>query len=141
MIDSCSPRKLDPGFEQTYSIPSDLITSTMKSEPERLSVNTSSFAGSPISASGGTGVGGTLRASSSCARTAVGVAASAAAPTAALFRNARRSIGSAELFFREPSLSLRTVAPPHHLSVLYHSPARPARDGRKSMSRWAGKQG
>src|SRR5215471_21574946 len=35
MIDSCSPRKLEPGFAQTYSKPSDLNTSTMKSDPLR----------------------------------------------------------------------------------------------------------
>src|SRR5690242_17227875 len=108
MIDSCSPRKLDPGLEQTYSIPSDLITSTMKSEPERDSVRTSSFAGVPISASGGIGAGGAFRAWSCCAREDAGFVANTVAPTAALFRNARRSIGPlGKLFF-----DFRTTAPP-----------------------------
>src|SRR5919202_790007 len=35
MIDSCRLRKLDPGLAATYSIPSALMTSTMKSEPGR----------------------------------------------------------------------------------------------------------
>src|ERR1700730_9460178 len=104
MIDSCRPRKLDPGLEQMYSMPSDLMTSTMKSEPERVSVRTSSFAGVPISASGGMGGGGTLRASICRAREAAGLAASTAAPPAALFRNARRS----RFFLGEAFLDLRT---------------------------------
>src|ERR1700719_345304 len=108
MIDSCRPGKLDPGLEQMYSMPSDLMTSTMKSEPERVSVRTSSFAGVPISASGGMGGGGTLRASICRAREAVGLAASTAAPTAALLRKARRS----RFFLGEPFLDLRTTAPP-----------------------------
>src|ERR671933_451754 len=33
MIDSCRLRKLEPGLAATYSRPSDLMTSTMKSEP------------------------------------------------------------------------------------------------------------
>src|ERR1041384_1944878 len=35
MIDSCRPRKLEPGLAATYSKPSDLSTSSMKSEPPR----------------------------------------------------------------------------------------------------------
>src|SRR5580704_10497404 len=105
MMDSCRPRKLEPGLEQTYSMPSDLITSTMKSEPERVSVRTSSFDGVPISASAGRGGGGVLRASICCAREAVGFAANAAAPTAALLRNARRSMEA----LGEPFLDLRMI--------------------------------
>src|SRR4029077_12252274 len=101
--------KLEPGLEQTYSMPSDLITSTMKSEPERVSVRTSSVAGVPISASAGSGGGGALRASICCGREAVGSPANAAAPTAALLRNARRSM---ELVRGGPFLDLRTITPP-----------------------------
>src|SRR5258705_441430 len=52
MMDSCSPRKLEPGFEQMYSMLSDLMTSTMKSEPVRSAVRTSAGEGVPTSASG-----------------------------------------------------------------------------------------
>src|SRR5258705_11214378 len=52
MMDSCSPRKLEPGFEQTYSMPSVLMTSTMKSEPVRSAVRTSAGEGVPASAAG-----------------------------------------------------------------------------------------
>src|ERR1700732_4578764 len=118
MTDSWRPRKLEPGLEQTYSMPSDLMTSTMKSEPERVSVRTSSFAGVPISVSAGRGGGGALRASICCAREAVGLAANAAAPTAALLRNARRSM---ELVGAEPFLDLRTITPPQQPRMrLYH---------------------
>src|SRR5258708_22930129 len=41
MIDSCSPRKLEPGLAEMYSKSRDLITSTMKSEPGRSVVSTS----------------------------------------------------------------------------------------------------
>src|ERR1700724_1030277 len=109
MTDSCRPRKLEPGLEQTYSIPSDLMTSTIKSDPERVSVRTSSFAGAPISDSAGRGDGGALRASICCAREVVGLAANAAAPTAALLRNARRSN---DLVSDEAFLDLRTITPP-----------------------------
>src|SRR5579859_5439720 len=109
MTDSCRPRKLEPGLEQTYSIPSDLMTSTIKSEPERVSVRTSSFAGVAISASAGRGGGGALRASICCVCAAVGFAANAAAPTAALLRNARRSM---DPLLGDVFLDLRTITPP-----------------------------
>src|SRR5579864_1314008 len=85
------PRKLDPGFAQTYSNPSDLITSTMKSDPVRSAVKTSAPDGTSVSAAADMG-GGTLRFGSagSAARLA-GTAANAAAPAAAPFRKSRRS--------------------------------------------------
>src|SRR6267143_487521 len=46
MIDSCKPRKLEPGLEAIYSRPRDLRTSTMKSDPDRSVVNTSTLEGS-----------------------------------------------------------------------------------------------
>src|SRR5215469_12114439 len=49
MIDSWIPRKLEAGLAAIYSIPSDLITSTMKSPPLRPSVSCS-FAGIAASA-------------------------------------------------------------------------------------------
>src|SRR5579863_4703415 len=85
------PRKLDPGFAQTYSNPSDLITSTMKSDPVRSAVRTSAPEGTSASAAGDIG-GGTARlGSADFAATAAGAAASAAAPAAAPFRKFRRS--------------------------------------------------
>src|SRR5580704_9227170 len=114
-------------------MPSDLMTSTMKSEPERDSVRTSSFAGVPISASGGIGGGGALRVSSCCAREPVGLAARTAAPTAALLRNARRSMEFfGELFGDRPFLGLRTLAPPEQplqTFISYASYGTHARDG------------
>src|ERR1700676_1367267 len=91
MIDSCIPRKLDPGLAHTYSNPSDLITSTMKSDPVRSAVKTSTFEGVPISASGDMGGGTIRRSSADCAAAALGTAAIAAAPAAAVFRKLRRS--------------------------------------------------
>src|SRR5215469_7114163 len=91
MIDSWSPRKLEPGFAHIYSIPSDLMTSTMKSDPVRLAVSTSALDGVPTSAvrdiaggvpGGRTGVGSLPGASDAAARTA--------APTAAFLRKSRR---------------------------------------------------
>src|ERR1700752_1693278 len=139
MTDSWRPRKLEPGLEQTYSIPSDLMTSTMKSEPERVSVRTSSFAGVPISASAGRGGGGALRASICCAREAVGLAANAAAPMAALLRNTRRAM---ELALGEPFLDLRTdytsaVATnafiSHARDCRYREPFLPVQDASRSF--------
>jgi hypothetical protein len=40
-MDSWRARKLEPGFEVTYSIPSDFRTSTMKSAPGRSVVRAS----------------------------------------------------------------------------------------------------
>src|SRR5579863_6250353 len=74
-------------------MPSDLITSTMKSDPERFSVRTSSMAGVPASSSFGMGCAVPARETSDCfAFATAGIAASAAAPAAAPFRNLRRSI-------------------------------------------------
>src|SRR5579863_5675875 len=85
------PRKLDPGFAHTYSNPSDLITSTIKSDPVRSAVRTSETDGTSTSAAADMG-GGTARFSSAGgAATAAGPPANAAAPTAAPFRKFRRS--------------------------------------------------
>src|SRR5580692_1258500 len=90
MIDSCSPRKLEPGLAQTYSIPRDLMTSTMKSEPLR-SVVRISAGEEGSSASGEIGnAAGTLGAGVAEAAGTPGTALIAAAPTAALFRKLRR---------------------------------------------------
>src|SRR5882672_3442610 len=85
------PRKLDPGFAQTYSKPSDLITSTMKSDPVRSAVRTSAPDGASVSATADMGGGTTRFSSAGGAATAAGPAAKAAAPTAAPFRKFRRS--------------------------------------------------
>src|SRR5665213_1404244 len=96
MIDSCSPRKLEPGFAQTYSNPSDLITSTMKSEPVRSTVSTSTLDGVPTSASGdiGGGAPGATRGGTVGAPTTAEFVASIAAPAAAPFRKSRRGSGT-----------------------------------------------
>src|ERR1700680_2736688 len=91
MMDSWMPRKLDPGFAQTYSNPSDLITSTMKSDPVRSAVRTSAPDGTSVSAPADIGGGTTRFNSAGCAETAAGPAANAAAPAAAPFRKFRRS--------------------------------------------------
>src|SRR3990172_9889306 len=89
MTDSCSPRKLEPGLEQMYSMPSDLRMSTMKSDPVRSVVSTSTSLDMDGSA--------TDRGGSACCAFAAGApAASAAAPPAAIFKKLRRST---EVFF------------------------------------------
>src|SRR5260370_41533570 len=84
MIDSWSPRKLEPGFEQMYSMLSDLMTSTMKSEPVRSAVRTSAGECVPTSASGDI-AGGWVEARSGAGGFAgcVGGGASFAPPAAA----------------------------------------------------------
>src|SRR5580692_149172 len=97
MTDSCRPRKLEPGFEQTYSMPSDLMTSTMKSEPVRSAVSTSAGEGVPTSAAADiAGSGVAPRPGTGCFADTAGAAASAAAPAAALRRKSRRGM---PLFF------------------------------------------
>src|SRR5690349_17402975 len=93
MTDSCNPRKLEPGFEQTYSMPSDLMTSTMKSEPVRSAVSTSAREGVSTSAAGDTG-GAEVdpRSGTGSFVGTAGAAASAAAPAAALRRKSRRGM-------------------------------------------------
>src|SRR5271154_5118714 len=104
MIDSCNPRKLDPGFAKRYSKPSDLITSTMKSEPVRSVVSTSKVDGVSASATGDIAGGGPARRTSGgSASAALGAATNAAAPAAALFRKLRRLTG----FFGDFAMSLR----------------------------------
>src|SRR5262245_34167278 len=114
MIDSCKPRKLDPGFAATYSKPSVFSTSTMKSEPLRwLSRRTCTSPGpiaSPaavmigvVGAAGAAGAGGDV-----CPVSSALDPTSAAAPASAPFcRNSRRS---SPLFF--DFLDPLTFAPP-----------------------------
>src|SRR5258707_13150248 len=100
MMDSCSPRKLEPGFEQMYSMLSDLMTSTMKSEPVRSAVRTSAGEGVPTSASGDT-AGGCVEPRSGAGGFARqgGVVASAATTEVAHCRISRRGHhGSIRLF-------------------------------------------
>jgi hypothetical protein len=84
MIDSCSPRKLDPGLAHTYSKPSALIVSTMKSEPARPPVNGSSATGSAADAA--------AVVSGDCA--AVGAAGVAIAALTAAARRMNSRLGS-----------------------------------------------
>src|SRR5205809_6987273 len=106
MIDSCSARNVEPGLAATYSKPSDLLTSSMKSDPGRSVVYTSARGGGGLVSAAtkpGPGSGVTTRACGACAAAAAGSAAtagptpgptpgptSAAAPAAAPFRNRRR---------------------------------------------------
>src|SRR5882724_4900682 len=92
MIDSCRPRKDEPGFAATYSKPRDLMTSIMKSEPGRSTVYTPTLGGGgPVSDATwlGEGVGATRRVSAPCASMIGGLTTSAAA-AAAPFRNPLR---------------------------------------------------
>src|SRR5919197_6152281 len=87
MSDSWRLRKLDPGLVAMYSMPSDLITSSMKSEPGR-SITMSPGCGFTFSLLPSTGF------SASAARAGwvrAMVAAVAPALAAADFRNIRRS--------------------------------------------------
>src|SRR6476659_955968 len=101
MIDSCRPRKLDPGLAATYSKPSDFSTSTMKSEPLRWFSPRTCTSPGPIASPaavmrGVVGAGGAGEASGAdgvdCAVNSVVEATMAAAPASAPFcRNSRRS--------------------------------------------------
>src|SRR3974390_634349 len=97
-MDSCSARKLEPGLEQTYSKPSFLITSTMKSEPGRSAVSTSTVDGGSTSLAATAAMGrvGLSYGSGACAVACSVVAVSAAAPPAALFRKLRRSTATGD---------------------------------------------
>src|SRR5579883_2347633 len=97
MMDSCSARNVDPGFAAAYSMPSDLITSSMKSDPGRSVVYTSARGGGLVSAAArrapGSGVAAAARAwagAADCAGAVEGFATRAAAPAAAPLRNPRR---------------------------------------------------
>src|SRR5690242_4480192 len=91
-MDSCRPRKLEPGLAQMYSKPSDLMTSVMKSAPGRSVVRASRTGGVPVSTSLGIGRTAAGRDCSGCCALAAGLlAASAAALPAAVLRKLRRS--------------------------------------------------
>src|SRR5262245_50202739 len=98
MIDSCRARKVEPGLAATYSMPSDLITSSMKSDPGRSVVYTSARGGGGlVSAATRAALGKGVTALAPCPACAAsagaieGFATRAAAPAAAPFRNPRRS--------------------------------------------------
>src|SRR5580693_4079725 len=101
MSDSCRLRKLEPGFDARYSKPSDLITSTIKSEPGRSVVSTSTFEGASASAAGTAGAAAAgLGPAKGCAAIAPALAASVAIPPAAApLRNLRRSTKDVSDFF------------------------------------------
>src|SRR6266850_4107864 len=116
MIDSCRPRKLEPGLAATYSKPSVLRTSTMKSDPLRwLSRRTCTSPGpmaSPAAvmigvtpwAAGARGAG--RAGDAACAVNSPDDPTMAAAPASAPFwRNSRRcSTLSFDLF--DPAMAL-----------------------------------
>ena len=110
IIDSCKPRKLDPGFEKQYLKPMDFRTSTMKSEPGRPDVTTSADRGTCwVSAANcaGVGSGAPPRRGSAGRASADGVpVARAAAPAAAPFRKPRRLTGPFFDFAIDSLLSL-----------------------------------
>ena len=94
MIDSWMPRKLEPGFDATYSKSRDFNTSTMKSPPGRSVVMASTSAGGSVSrAAAGAGVRASAAAGAGpCAAEVTAPGSSAAAPVAAVpFRKPRRS--------------------------------------------------
>src|SRR5215469_17125782 len=101
MIDSCSARKLEPGLAHTYSNPSDLRTSTIKSEPGWSAVSSSTPDGGSVSFVT-TGALPRRVGEASCAFPDC-VLAATVAPPAALFRKLRR--------FRE-SLRGLAITPP-----------------------------
>src|SRR5690348_2231077 len=101
MSDSCSPRKLEAQFDGRYLMPSDLITSTMKSEPGTPWMrDCASAAGTSLSACAAFAEGGTaegFRGDFSWA-TAAGVRAVAAPAAIAPVRNLRRPAFGPERF-------------------------------------------
>src|SRR5580698_4121899 len=94
MMDSCRPRKVEPGLAATNSKPRDLITSTMKSPPGRsvVKICTSGVG----SASRGTATGALAATAAACgaANAPREPASVAIPPSAAPFRNLRRSTKS-----------------------------------------------
>src|SRR6266436_3229313 len=87
MSDSCKPRNVEAGRQATYSISSVLMTSTMKSEPERFSVSGCASG----SGAWGCGVGGTPGWAEGWASALVAAASAMAGTEAiALLRNCRR---------------------------------------------------
>src|ERR1700674_3871794 len=85
MNDSWSPRKLEPGLAAQYSMPSDLMTSSMKSAPGRSLAETSA-AGVLAAAGAAATVAPTC-----CAMATELCATMAAAPTVAPLRKPRRA--------------------------------------------------
>src|SRR5688572_2954429 len=131
MIDSWMPRKLEPGFDATNSMLSDLITSTMKSPPDR---SRTSDSGSRPGSSSRAGAGA-APARGPCAAAAGAAAAGAwaamasgtraAAPvTAAPFRKSRRSTD----FFGMESPKARSLLP-------FKEIAQRVRDGVRALDR------
>src|SRR6187431_1437447 len=113
MIDSCNPRNVEPGLAATYSKPSDLITSIMKSDPGRSVVYVAMRGGGGLvsaaaSVPEGSGVAGGVGVCD-CAIDTEGWATNAAAPAAAPLRKSRRST--------EPFLAIRH-SPRFSLTVL-----------------------
>src|SRR6266481_2577360 len=101
-MDSCKPRKLEPGLEAIYARPKDLRTSTMKSDPDRSIVNTSTLEGSSSF-----GIIGAVAdwAGIACGAAIVeALATSPAAPAAAPFKNLRRST---DCFFAMAGMSFK----------------------------------
>src|SRR5215468_6249622 len=105
-MDSCNARNVDPGFAAQYSMPSDLMTSSIKSDPGRSVVYTSARGGGLVSAAvkraPGNVVAAAVRACAAggaCGSAADGFATRAAAPAAAPFRNPRRLSGVLLPFF------------------------------------------
>src|SRR5580692_923654 len=91
MMDSCRPRKLEPGFAQRYSKPKDFTTSTMKSEPGRFVVSTSGLEDGGSTSCGSAGATAGFG-SAGCLDKALELATRVpAAPEAAVFKNLRRS--------------------------------------------------
>src|SRR5260370_28770920 len=115
MMDSCRPRKVEPGFAQMYSMPNDLMTSTMKSDPGRSVIRMSAAKGFPVSASSDIfGASAEVFAVESCAAAAALPATSAATPAALPFRKSRRST----VFFLKYPMVLRNLCP-YRVSPLY----------------------
>src|SRR6516225_3797602 len=98
-MDSCNARNVEPGFAAQYSIPSDLMASSMKSDPGRSVVYTSARGGGVVSAAAkrapGKGVAAAVfacAAGAACGSATAGFATRAAAPAAAPFKNPRRLV-------------------------------------------------
>src|ERR1700733_4526592 len=91
MIDSCSPRKLEPGLAERYSKSRDLTTSTMKSEPGRFVVSTSGLEDCGSTSFGSTGATADFG-GAGCLDKAPELATRVpAVPEAAGFKNGRRA--------------------------------------------------
>src|ERR1700722_7480885 len=132
MKDSCRERNLEPGLAGMYSKPRALMTSTIKSEPGRSTVRTATAPRGSTSAGSRGEVAFCGAAARGAATALVPATRLATVPTAAPFRNLRRSCDvSDDVVAGVLGDFFMAVSPPDVALVLgsYHSTSGPSRVG------------